>query len=149
MAASGSHSNIVRYYSSWTEQQSEGQYFYILMEKCDVSLGTKHLLDGQAFREDELLDILRQVWQASALHHYMPSWRAFSHVVQCLFPGKGSKTLTLSDQPFDPLQFRCQFWKALEKLHLLDLRKIIISDSRAFKMSSTQNLAEYCCPLGV
>ncbi len=78
MAASGSHPNIVRYYSSWTEQQSEGQYFYILMEKCDVSLGTEHLLDGQAFREDELLDILRQVWQASALHQYMPQWPAIS-----------------------------------------------------------------------
>lgn len=64
MAASGSHPNIVRYYSSWTEQQAEGQYFYILMEKCDVSLGTKHLLDGQPFREDELLDILRQVHPA-------------------------------------------------------------------------------------
>ena len=61
MAASGAHPNVVRYYSSWTEQQAEGQYFYILMEKCDVSLGTKHLLDGQPFREDELLDILRQV----------------------------------------------------------------------------------------
>ena len=61
MAASGAHPNIVRYYSAWTEQQAEGQYFYILMEKCDVSLGTKHLLDGQPFREDELLDILRQV----------------------------------------------------------------------------------------
>ena len=61
MAASGAHPNVVRYYSSWTEQQAEGQYFYILMEKCEVSLGTKHLLDGQPFREDELLDILRQV----------------------------------------------------------------------------------------
>ena len=61
MAASGAHPNVVRYYSAWTEQQAEGQYFYILMEKCEVSLGTKHLLDGQPFREDELLDILRQV----------------------------------------------------------------------------------------
>lgn len=61
MAAAGSHPNIVRYYSAWTEQRAEGQHFYILMEKCDVSLGTKHLLDGQPFREDELLDILRQV----------------------------------------------------------------------------------------
>lgn len=67
MAASGAHPNIVRYYSSWTEQQAEGQYFYILMEKCDVSLGTKHLLDGQPYREDELLDILRQACPQSAL----------------------------------------------------------------------------------
>ena len=65
MAASGAHPNVVRYYSAWTERQAEGQYFYILMEKCEVSLGTKHLLDGQPFREDELLDILRQVWTSA------------------------------------------------------------------------------------
>ncbi|CAK0734469.1 hypothetical protein CVIRNUC_000435 [Coccomyxa viridis] len=64
MAASGAHPNVVRYYSAWTERQAEGQYFYILMEKCEVSLGTKHLLDGQPFREDELLDILRQIGEA-------------------------------------------------------------------------------------
>ena len=75
MAASGSHPNIVRYYSSWTEQQAEGQYFYILMEKCDVSLGTKHLLDGQPFREDELLDILRQV---------RPPCHEVTHLAHCV-----------------------------------------------------------------
>lgn len=69
MAASGAHPNVVRYYSAWTERQAEGQYFYILMEKCEVSLGTKHLLDGQPFREDELLDILRQVWTSAECGH--------------------------------------------------------------------------------
>ena len=71
MAAAGAHPNVVRYYSAWTERQAEGQYFYILMEKCEVSLGTKHLLDGQPFREDELLDILRQVWTSAECGHGM------------------------------------------------------------------------------
>ncbi len=61
LAAAGSHPNIVRYYSSWTEQQGDGQLFYILMEKCDVSLGTKQSLGARSFKEAELLEILRQV----------------------------------------------------------------------------------------
>ena len=78
MAASGAHPNVVRYYSAWTERQAEGQYFYILMEKCEVSLGTKHLLDGQPFREDELLDILRQVWTSTECGHGMKACPAFA-----------------------------------------------------------------------
>ena len=60
MAAAGAHPALVRYYSSWTEGGAEGQHFYILMEKCDVSLGTKMALVQQPFKEAELLEILRQ-----------------------------------------------------------------------------------------
>lgn len=61
MAAAGTHPNIVRYYSSWTEQQGDGQLFYILMEKCDESLGQKQTFGDRSFKEAELLEILRQV----------------------------------------------------------------------------------------
>ena len=67
LAAAGSHPNIVRYYSSWTEQQGNGQLFYILMEKCDVSLGTKQSLGARSFKEAELVEILRQV-QRRTMH---------------------------------------------------------------------------------
>lgn len=61
MAAAGTHQNIVRYYSSWTEQQGGEQLFYILMEKCEESLSAKQMLAGHQFKEAELVDILRQV----------------------------------------------------------------------------------------
>ncbi|BDA40733.1 Wee1-like protein kinase [Coccomyxa sp. Obi] len=67
MAAAGTHPNIVRYYSSWTEQQGDGQLFYILMEKCDESLGHKQAFGDRSFKEADLLEILRQV--AEALQH--------------------------------------------------------------------------------
>lgn len=61
MAAAGSHPNIVRYYSSWTEQQGEGQMLYILMELCNMSLATQQSLGDHSFKEAELVEILRQV----------------------------------------------------------------------------------------
>ena len=75
MAAAGAHPAVVRYYSSWTEGGAEAQHFYILMEKCDVSLGTKMALGEQPFKEAELLEILRQVFlYTCATHHKAHQW---------------------------------------------------------------------------
>lgn len=72
MAAAGTHPNIVRYYSSWTEQQGDGQLFYILMEKCDESLGHKQKFGDRSFKEAELVEILRQVRAHGSLQEYPP-----------------------------------------------------------------------------
>ena len=60
LAAAGMHVNIVRYYSAWTEQVGDGEHFYILMERCEASLGTKMCILGETFKEAELLEVLRQ-----------------------------------------------------------------------------------------
>ena len=125
MAASGAHPNVVRYYSAWTEQQAEGQFFYILMEKCEVSLGTKNLLDGQPFREEELLDILRQVWtvecrdgmhasRALAVDHHL---RSQLHWQDCAL---NSKRMTLVVFASALLDKRAAPWRgtAIENTHM-------------------------------
>eukprot|EP00884_Botryococcus_braunii_P000222 jgi/Botrbrau1/101/Bobra.0022s0090.1 len=68
MLAAGEHPCIVRYFSSWVEEESDGgHHFYILMERCLESVDTKRKLRGGPFTEGELVELLRQV--AEALQH--------------------------------------------------------------------------------
>ncbi|GAB4814990.1 hypothetical protein N2152v2_002036 [Parachlorella kessleri] len=55
------HSNIVGYYGSWTERgPGGGEFLYHQLEKCEVSLGGLASL-GEALREPDLLEVLRQM----------------------------------------------------------------------------------------
>ena len=61
LAASGVHKHIVRYYFAWLEEQGESVHFYVQLEKCENSLGQRFSVEGKAFKEAELVEILKQV----------------------------------------------------------------------------------------
>ena len=61
LAACGTHPNVVRYFTSWVEEQRNVVHFYIQLERCGSSLGQRFCVDRRPFKEAELVDILRQV----------------------------------------------------------------------------------------
>ena len=61
LAASGVHEHIVRYYFAWLEEQAGSVHFYVQLEKCENSLGQRFSVEGKAFKEAELVEILKQV----------------------------------------------------------------------------------------
>lgn len=68
LAAAGSHPGVVRYFSSWAEPgPAGGALFYIAIELCGVSLGTKRAVHGEPLPEAELTAVAAQV--ADALAH--------------------------------------------------------------------------------
>ena len=62
LAVVGPHPNIVRYFSSWIESEQ----LFIQMELCESTLLSSKD-DGDAFTEDEVLSVMREI--SSALRH--------------------------------------------------------------------------------
>ena len=69
LAASGAHPNVVRFFSSWVEEQRNGVHFYIQLERCGSSLGQRFSVDHRPLKETELVDILRQVCSVFPSNH--------------------------------------------------------------------------------
>lgn len=51
----------MRYYFAWLEEQGSSVHFYVQLEKCENSLGQRFSVEGKAFKETELIEILKQV----------------------------------------------------------------------------------------
>jgi hypothetical protein len=66
-AAVRPHPSIVRYYTSWLEaaDAAGGEYGYIALERCDVSLWVQMSVGLRRFKEPELLQVLKQARRCS------------------------------------------------------------------------------------